>query len=487
MLNFLRKKKVMKRLLWVLAVIIIFAFVLWGAEGPSGRRLPYKYIGTIEGKKVTVKEFIKSAEDIRIGLFLNYFNQPEALDKLQKDRPFLNRFAWDSLMIKINAEKDKITVSDKEVVVFITKHPLFARGGVFDDKLYNYILRNNLGVSARAFEESVRAFLIAAKYKADIIKTVTVSDDELRQAYKNEFEKAKFFYIVMDKGCFGQKVAISEDEIASFYEKNKARFKEPERLVLQYIAFPHKEEGEKVKALADLKAAYAKLKRRPRNMEKISRRLNLSVNETPPFSREEIVRGIEGAGNISIISFKLRPLVDILPVSSEDEIGASYIIRVKERIPPRIKSVEKVSSYIAEIIKDEKALALAKNEADKVYEEAKSDNMLLKKIAKNYDLELRETNLISRFDYIEGVGESYKMVANAFGLERGEISKPIKVRKGFALIEPIEFLLINEKKFEKEKEDYRIKVLSVKKMKALENWFSKIRADSSLAVDLDTI
>ena len=138
-------------------------------------------------------------------------------------------------------------------------------------------------------------------------------------------------------------------------------------------------------------------------------------------------------------------------------------------------------------VKDEKALALAKEETDKLYKEAKAGGITLKKIAKNHDLELRKTGLVSRFDYIEGVGESYQIVTNAFKLKIGELSGPIKARKGFVLIEPVEFLLIDEEKFEKEKEDHRNKVLSAKKMEALEDWFAKIRVTSSLNVDLDRI
>ncbi|UCD55327.1 MAG: peptidylprolyl isomerase [Candidatus Omnitrophota bacterium] len=477
----------MKKILWVLAVIIIFAFVLWGAQRPAGRRLPYKYIGTIEGKKISIDEFVKSAQDIQIRLFLSYFDQPEALDKFQKDRIFLNRLAWENLMIKIKAEKDKITVSDEEVVGFITKHPLFARGDAFDDKLYKYILTNNLGMSPRAFEESVRTFLVITKYKTDIIKNITASDNELRQFYKNESEKARLSYIVIDKESFKEKTEVSKNEINDFYEKNKEHFKEPEKVVLQYIAFPHKEEGTKEKALEDLKRAYEKLKRRPRDMEKICRDLNLSVTEMPPFSRDETVRGIEGAGNINIISFKLRPLVDILPAISEDEIGTSYIIRAKERIPPRIKSEGEVSSYIIGVIKDEKAMLLAEREADKLYEEVKTKNVGLKNIAKNYNLELHRTDFISRFDYIEEVGESYKIVTDAFKLKPGELSRPIKARKGFVLVEPIKFLLIDEEKFEKEKENYRNKVLSIKKLKAIDDWLAKIKAASSLDVDLEKL
>ncbi|MGB2705583.1 MAG: SurA N-terminal domain-containing protein, partial [Candidatus Omnitrophota bacterium] len=66
MLNFLRKKHIAKKVLWALAVIIIPAFVLWGAGSLSKRRFPFKYVGRISGRKVSVKEFLKSVKDVRI-------------------------------------------------------------------------------------------------------------------------------------------------------------------------------------------------------------------------------------------------------------------------------------------------------------------------------------------------------------------------------------------------------------------------------------
>ena len=487
MLNLLRRKKVAKRVLWFLAIIIIPAFVLWGAGSLSKRDLPYKYIGTIDGRNIPVDTFVKSTKDVQIGLFLTYFNQPQALDGLRKDRKLLNRLAWESLLVTRSAMKAKISVSNEEVINFITRHPLFVKGGVFDDRLYKYILKNSMGLTPRAFEESVRDFLVNMKYKNAIIENVSISQDELRQSYKNEFEKATVYYVLIDKNDFKEGIEVSEDEITYFYEENKDRFKESEKVVLQYIAFPHKEKGTKEKALYDLRNAYEKLRPRPSDLEKTAKRLNLVIRETEPFSQDEIVPQIGDIKHVGIISFRLRPLVDILPVASEEEMGTSYIIRVKERMPPRIKPKDKVAFYIEGIIKNENALGLAKDEADKLYSIAKSENIGLKKLARIYDLNLRNTDLISRFDYVEGIGESYNIIDSAFRLKLGEISKPLKVRKGSALIESLELLAIDEEKFEKDKENYKNKVLSVKKIKALENWFDKAKANSSLNVDLDRI
>jgi len=487
MLTLLRRKKIAKKVLWALAAIIIPAFVLWGAGSLTKKKLPFKYVGTISGRKVSVDDFIKSSKEVQIGLFLSYFSQPDVLNKLQGDRKLLNHLAWENLILKAGAKNDGVGASDAEVIGFVTKHGLFVRGGIFDEKLYKYILKNSLGMTPRTFEENVRGFLINAKYKDELIKNVAASDGELLGSYKREFEKANLYYTVIKKGVFEASVSVSASEIKSFYEKNKNLFKEPEKIVLRYIAFPHNEENQREEALEKLKITYEKLRKRPRDTEKIVRELDLIMSETPAFARDEIVPELNDARGIGIAAFRLRPMIDVMPVLSETESGTSYIVMVKAKLPPGIKSESEASAYITDLLKDKKCTALAGEKAQEIYEKAEAGGLSLKKVSGIYSLKLRETGLITRFDYIEGVGESLKIVNRAFSLKLGEISKPIEARGGFALIEPIEFQFIDEKKFEAEKNDYRNKVLTVKKMGALEDWFRNARAETTLDVNLDQL
>lgn len=496
MLNVLRRKKIMKRILWALAIIIIPAFVLWGAGSLGKRNSPYKYVGIIEGREISFDDFVKGMQDTQVSLFLAYFNRPEILRRFRNDRAVLARFSWENMIIKEHAKKDKISVSDEEVVNFLTRFPLFLRGGVFDDKLYKYILRSSLGLTPRAFEESVRNSLIDAKYKEDIVKNITISDEEAREDYKVRFEKAKLYYVVIDKDDYKDKAEASEEEISAYYEKNKDGFREPEKIILQYIAFPHREEGAKEKALEELDSAYETLKKLPSDMENIARDLNLTIKKTMPFSRDEIVPEIGTIKNIAEISFGLRPLVDILPLFDENEIGTSYIIRVGKKMAERIKKEDEVKSSIIDTIKNEKALGLAKEKTESIYEAGRKRNLSLKKRLRKEAkkkrkaekrLKLNKTEFISRYDYIEGVGESYELVDKAFNLKIGEVSKPIGIRKGFALIEPVKLQFIDEEEFQKEKESYREKALSMKKIKALEEWFKGAKAGALLAVDFDKL
>lgn len=343
MLNMLRRKKTMKRIMWGLAIVIIPAFVLWGAGSMSKKSFPYKYVGTIDGLEITPEDFIKSVEEVQVALFLDYFNQPEALRRIRNDRALLNRLAWENLIVKETAKKADISVSDEELVNFVTSHPLFLRGGVFDDRAYKYILRNSLGMLPRAFEENARGSFIVAKYKGGIVKDITVSDDKLREDYRQGSEKSKLYYVVIDET-----------------DRENAREK----------------------------------------------------------------------------------------AQSIYENGAEKGLSLKKRLRKESRR---------------------------------------KKIGAEADLELRETDLISRSGYIEGVGEANELVDKAFQLEVGQVSEPIETRRGFALIEPIEFELMDEEEFEKEKEAYRARALAVKRAEAFAAWLDKAKTQTSLNIDLDKI
>lgn len=492
MLNMLRRKKTMKRILWALAIIIIPAFVLWGAGSMSERRSSHKYVGTIEGRKIPFDDLVKSIQDTQVSLFLIYFNQPEVLRNLRNNRSLLYRVSWENLIMSEKAKKAKISVSDSEVVDFITAFPLFSRGGAFDEKVYKYILRSSLGLGPRAFEESIRVSLVSEKYKEGIVKDITISEEEAREDYKERFEKAKLNYVVIDKAVFKEEAEASEEEIAAYYEENKDSFMEPEKIVLQYIAFPHTEEGAKEKALKDLASSYEAMKKRPSEMEDIARDLSLTLKKTRPFPRHGIVFEMADIKGATDIAFGLRPRVDILPLLDENETGTSYIIRVDEKIPERIKARSEIEPLILDAIKDKKALEVAKEKAKNIYETGVDRSLSLKNRLKKQKgsekgLEIMQTEFISRHDYIDGVGESYELVEMAFKLAINEVSSPVEIRKGFALIEPVEFQPIDEEEFQKEKENHKARALSVKKTEALREWFNKAKSGTTLTADFDKL
>lgn len=193
--------------LWGTLILILPAFVIWGtgSMGKSKDKGP-SYAGVIDNRKVSFDDFAESITAARCQVFLNLFNQPTALEALLKNNEFLGRLGWDMLMMSHEAKKRKIKVSDKEVIDFIRSHPLFNRNGKFDDRIYEYVLRNNLGVYPRDFEEIVRDILVIYKLNSIITKDVAISDEEVLTQYKNDnkdFNEEKFN---KEKGDYSKRV-----------------------------------------------------------------------------------------------------------------------------------------------------------------------------------------------------------------------------------------------------------------------------------------
>ena len=227
MLKVFRNKNVAKIVLWALLILILPAFVLWGT-GNLGRGADKKgpaYVGTIENKKVSFDDFAKSVSSIRCQIVLNYFNNSKALDSLLKNKAFVGKLAWDRLIMLKKAGMARIRVPDSDVIKFITSHPLFLRNGRFDDRVYEYFLKNSLSLYPRNFEELIRETLMIQKLTDSLTKDIKVTDEEVLKDYEMDNSKFKISYILTPTSEFTNKViAPSEEEMKDFYEKNKQDF-----------------------------------------------------------------------------------------------------------------------------------------------------------------------------------------------------------------------------------------------------------------------
>ena len=199
MLKILRNKKVTRLVLWGTLILILPAFVIWGAGSIShSKDKGPTYAGIIDDKKISFDAFSESLSAVRCQIYMNYFSQPQVIDVLMKNKAFIGKLAWDMLIMSREAKKRKLKATDAEVINFIRNHPLFSRGGKFDDRIYEYILKNNLSIYPRNFEEMARNALAIQKLNNILTKDVKVTDEEVLERYKLDNEKFKISYNFID-------------------------------------------------------------------------------------------------------------------------------------------------------------------------------------------------------------------------------------------------------------------------------------------------
>lgn len=393
MLKVFRNKNVAKAVLWGILILILPAFVWWGAGsmGGSSKKGP-KFAGTIENKKVSFDDFAKSVTGVRCQIVLNYFNQSKTLNTILRNQPFIGRLAWDRLIMTNEARKAGIKVSDKEVVSFISTHPLFFRDGRFDDRGYNYFLVNSLGIYPRNFEEIVRENLMIQKMTDRITKDLKVTDDEAFRNYEKDNSRIKISYILTSLDTFKDKTKPSEEEVVEYFEEHKGEF----------TIRPKAKDGKEEPARA--------------------------------ATFEEVKDGL--------VSF----------------------LTEKNARPLALKSAEETRKKISDLIGKEKLSF-----------EAACEKMGMK---------AQETKPFFKSDYIDGVGEADVINEEASRLGKGEVSKPVEVRKGVVIFRVSDIEPVDQEKFKKVKDEYAKKALAEKKTAYTEKWLKDLEKKADLKIDL---
>ena len=227
MLKILRHKNVSRIALWAILLLILPSFVMWGAGsmGRSKEKGPTS-VGKINGAKISFGDFSKSLSSTKCQIILNYFNNTKLMDELLRNRPLLGKVAWDRLIMSSEARRLKIKVSDSEVISYIRSHPMFTRGGAFDQGIYAYILRNNLGLDARTFEEMIRENLAMQKLNEMQTKNVAASDEEMRAYYKAVNGKFKISYAMLAEGESSSSALEKYSKLVILVNKDKKSFED---------------------------------------------------------------------------------------------------------------------------------------------------------------------------------------------------------------------------------------------------------------------
>lgn len=533
MLKFLRKKGNLKKIMWGLAILIIPAFVLWGSGSAVRSRGQPKYAGKIFGKKVSFRQYSEALLACRNQGLLIY---GEGFNKIAKYLD-LEEQAWERLILLEQAKKEDLQVPDKEVIDFIERPPLFQKQGRFNRDRYNTLLDYLFRLSPRAFEEQIRESLIIDKLKNEVTSYVSVSDEEIKKEYKNENEKAKAYYVLIESQRFEEQVHPSYEELQDYYQKRKTEFKVPEQVKVQYIAlyldekaYPeieiteeemenfyqgHREEFsakdkkgkvsirplEEVKIQIKERLARDKAKAiledriwqisdeigdTPELFSEVGERNEIEVKETGFFGPQKAIAEIGLSYEFLNAAFSLK----IGEVSNVIETSKGYfIIKVKEKKEPHIPPLDAIKEKVQTGVVEQSSRQLAKKKGQETALQIK--NMMQEKkldfpkAAEKLSLAVKETEGFTRFSYISGIGQSRELSQAAFELEPGGVSDLIEVPNGYCILSLKDIVPIEEEKFKQEKEEFAKNLLARKKEAFYKFWLSNLKKEANLVSNIN--
>lgn len=530
MLSFLRKRENVKKIMWGLAILVIPAFVLWGSGSLIRSRNKADYAGIVFGRKISFREYQDSLLACRNLAVLKYgeaFSRAAKLLDLEKE-------AWQRLILLAQAKKEKIRVSDQEVIDLVTAVPLFHKGAAFDKNTYTALLTHSLRTSLREFEEQIRETISIQKLLDKVIAAVGLTDEEITAAYKNEYEKAKAAYILIESGQFAEQIQPAYAELDQYYQNHQDELNKPEQVNVEYIALdidkdvppvditeeeiqeyyrkdyqdktqennPVKPElteelKKQIRKTLQQKKARAVLENRMwticeqfaeenSSWEDIAGKNKLEIKETGFLGAQDTVPDIGLSYEFMHTAFSLAEG----EISNVVAVPNGYcILKAKEKRPPYLPVLEEIKKEVEKAVIAEQSLRMAEEKGGEFLDEFKKlktqSNLNFRDAAKKLGLAVKESGEFTRTSYIPGIGQSAEFAQAAFALTPGEISELIAVSNGFCILSLQEIIPVDEQRFAEEKEKFAPLLLQQKKNAVLRVWLFNLERKAGWVSNID--
>ena len=214
----------------------------------------------------------------------------------------------------------------------------------------------------------------------------------------------------------------------------------------------------------------------------------MTIKETGPFSKDGPIPalGLSPQLRETVLSLEADRISDPVPTPN-----GYYILKIKEKTGSYTPTFEEAKPKIEKVLTEIKSWQLCKQKAEQygseIEQAADKEKIAFKRAAQRLTLKVQDSGQIKRTDYMPGVGTNPEFTKIAFNLKEDEISRPVKVENGYAVIWLIKYLPIDEQKLEKEFEDYRIKVLEQKKYLIYNQWLDHLKQKANLHSNLDKL
>jgi len=462
MLRIFHNKKI-TRWIWIALIVIIGpAFVLWGVGSfqKSGKENGEDF-GTIFGRKVSRQEYVSALKMSQLQMRMQFGESYEELLKFID----LKQITTQRLVLQREAQRRHIRVSDRDVVAYIQKDPSFARNGRFDPGLYESAIKYYLHMPAREYEEQVRQNIAIHKLSELTSGTPEVTDAEVHEAYRKENEKIDLDYASAIPADFAASVTVADDELKEYFAKNSLNFKQPLSFNLEYVMTDKEHQ---------VTAINSRLEKEP--LEKIAKDMGMELKETGLFSQTDAIPGIGWSQELSAQLPDAKPGKVFAPLEMEKKY---YVLRLKERKEPYVPEFEPVKEKVRTAIVKERIRKLAKDKIDAGLEKLKAEAAKnaafdMPKTATALGLKTAATGMFKFGSYLEGIGTSDTFYTKGNALKDGELSEVIEMPSGFYILRLKGREMVDEKKFEAEKDKVKEKLLSGKKSEIFNKYVEEL-------------
>lgn len=369
MLDFMRRKA-RSPVIQAVVIIIILVFVFWGVgtnQGGSG-----DVAATVNDQTISVREFQQSYNQLANQYRDQFGGQlPPGLFETLGIREMALEQLIEQKLVRQGARKMGVTVSAAEVQSTIQEMEVFRTGEEFDLDRYREVLSSSR-MPVSDFEASVHEDLLMRKVMALLGDFARISDQEVRELFRYEFEEVNLEYLALTADLFRDRVQVDDEGLAAFYEKNRTRYQTAPMIKVQYLSFPlaeHDPGAGKPGSEAFQKAnrAYEQIILSG-SLKKFAEQEGIGLRETGYFSRQDPPSELAAAPAYLEAAFNLSAGELSSLISGEQGYAIIFAEDVK---PPEIPPLAEVEDRVRRDFIADRAVDLARDAARTILAQAK--------------------------------------------------------------------------------------------------------------------
>ena len=236
MFEFVRKHT--KIMMFLMFLLIIPSFVLFGVDGYNQYRDKGQAVARVNGEDISQAEWdaVHKNEVDRIRA-----QRPEIdiklLDSPESRYASLERIVRDRVLL-VAVDKLKLQASDSKLARELKQDPTIASlrlpDGTLDKDRYKQLVAQQ-GLTPEAFEARVRRDLSLAQVQGAIANSGFSSSKQAGVSLNAYFERREIQFVRFSPADFAPKVTPTDADLDAFYKSNAAQFKAAESASIEYV------------------------------------------------------------------------------------------------------------------------------------------------------------------------------------------------------------------------------------------------------------
>jgi peptidyl-prolyl cis-trans isomerase D len=329
------------------------------------------------------------------------------------------------------------------------------------------------GMTVSQFEEFLRNEMLLERFHQLVTDGISVSPAEVEQEFRRRNEKVQIEYASVKPEELAPTIHPSDGELAAYFAKNASKYQVPEKRSARYALLDldklrartqvsdealrayynahldqYKVENRVhpehilFKTIGKTDAEIAEIRQKAEEVDKQAKKGANFEELAKKYSEDDATKPkggdlgwiVEGQ---TVAEFQ-QAAFSLPKGSVSDLVKTQYgfhIIKVLDRETAHTKSFEEVRDTILPIVLDEKVRADANNISNQMAAAVRQSNrQSIDDVARKFNLELGDTPEASFTEPVGDLGNSPDLHQILFKLQPGELSSPLQVEKGYAIL-----------------------------------------------------